>query len=177
MSTRKTISRLYGAEWPYPLRDGIGLRFSGYPADPASFCEILEDFGCPPPAAHRVLRDLETGRERCVTVVAYINVGQMMELLVGSGVSVVIVPPDSASAARTGYNADLDFAAMCLAYDKPVDRSRFSSDDNREIDRRFRQFTESFAAAPHGLGGFSYFAETTWRPPPPDPVDTDTPSP
>ncbi len=164
----KRIREKFGdlvTSWEHPTELGIGLSMTGVPTDPKALVLILEDFGCGPPAAHRILNLLLDGGTKVTTVTWSINVQKVAERLSAIGVNVTIAAPDPQARHRVHLDHEVDVAAMQIASGLPAPEGL---DPERLVlaNQRGTALHESLKRYPCGYGGFSGVA-----PLPPDIID------
>lgn len=164
----KRIREKFGdllTDWEYPTELGIGVSMTGVPTDPKALVLILEDFGCGPPAAHRILNLLLDGGTKLTTVTWSIDVRKVAERLSAIGVNVTIVAPDPQAGQRVPLDHKIDVAAMQIAAGLPAPEG-LEPEHLALANQRGAALHESLNRYPCGYGGFSGVA-----PLPPDVID------
>jgi hypothetical protein len=153
----KRIREKFGnlvTSWEHPTELGIGVSMMGVPTDPKALVLILEDFGCGPPAAHRILNLLLDGGTKVTTVTWSINVQKVAERLSAIGVNMTIVAPDPEAGHRVRLDHEIDVAAMQIAAGLPapggLDPAHLAL-----ANQRGAALHESLKRNPCGYGGFS----------------------
>lgn len=147
---RPQFNAFFTDPWPFSPLDGVGLAFVGAPSDPVAFIQLFQETGCSPPAARRILDELEAGRTKYATVVATINFNDLGEKLKGLHVEMRIVPP-----APNPSDQRMDRAALAMIQGKPYDMSEFSPPELELVQLIYAQTLHSMARVPYELGRFA----------------------
>ena len=74
-------------------RNGVGLRFDGYPTDEKRFYWITAQEGCHPKAAKRILDRIRLNGYDLLTVMSRLNFDWITDTLSEIGVKVTIIEP------------------------------------------------------------------------------------
>lgn len=150
------FGKCYTGDWPYESSAGVGLSFQGVPTDYKKFLDIVMGESCNPVSARRILKILESGEKKYVTVMDGLNFEYIWESLKEIGVTMEVTPPYEYE--KEGYdyiqkNSEIDRAVLETIKNK--DNSVDLKDINIEIyEERLKATRESLEVQPHNFGRY-----------------------
>ncbi|WP_434716233.1 hypothetical protein [Paraburkholderia sp. A3RO-2L] len=144
------INRYYdGSDWPYEC-GGVGISLEGAPTDVGAFLDLLHAESCNPPAARRILADLEAGLVKRTTLMSSLDFNRIGDSLAALGVRMRVIPP-IVPAVPIAVDAE-----VLSRYVGQQPRPMESEEQEQLVASRLSQFDESIAARPHDFGPFEW---------------------
>jgi hypothetical protein len=149
------INRYYaGEDWPFE-ESGVGISLEGVPNDIGAFLDLLHSESCSPPAARRILAELEAGLIKRTTLVSSLNFNGLGDRLAALGVRMRVIPPKQPA-------VPIAVDAEVLARHVGHKHTRMESKDLEAlVVSRQVQFDNSMKARPHDFGPFEWFRNVT----------------
>ena len=150
------IDRYYGGtDWLFEEESGVGISLEGAPTDVEAFLDILHRESCNPPAARRILADLEAGLVKRTTLMRTLDFNRIGESLATVGVRMRVIPPKRPEV-PIAVDAEVLFRHVGQS------PSRMESEElERLVVGRLAQFDNSVAARPHNFGPFEWVRKET----------------
>jgi hypothetical protein len=150
--TMKRIHRYFdGVEWPYNSGEGVGISLEGAPTGVEAFLDILHRESCSPPAARRILADLEAGLVKRTTLMnGGLDFNQIGDRLAAVGVRLQVIPP-----VAPAVSDEVDKEVLLRHVGKAPGQME-SEELEQLVVGRPAQFDRSVAARPHNFGPFEW---------------------
>ena len=146
---RPRFGAFFTGPWPYESSAGVGLALSGVPTDAVAFIELMQDLSCNPPAARRILDELQAGGCKRTTVMPGLDFEYLGTALAALGVRLDIIEP--AEPAKQALDEEV-FARVRGQADR---NEGFTPDELAEIERRVSAMRRSLEALPVGFGPYA----------------------
>jgi hypothetical protein len=145
------INRYYdGTDWPYEC-GGVGISLEGAPTDVGAFLDLLHRESCSPPAARRILADLEARLVKRTTLMSSLDFNRIGDSLAALGVRMRVIPPITPPVPIM-----VDAEVLSRHVGAPP-RAMESEELEHLVASRLAQFDESVAARPHDFGPYEWF--------------------
>lgn len=145
------IHRYYdGTEWPYEEDGGVGISLQGAPNNVGAFLDILHGESCNPPAARRILADLEAGLVKRTTLTNLLDFNRLGDRLAAVGVRMRVIPPAVPAV------LDVVDSEVLFRHIGTPPRQMESDELEQLVLDRLAHFDSSVACRPHHFGPFEW---------------------
>lgn len=150
--SRPKFGAYFQGDWPYLADKGVGLEFCGHPIDAGAVVEVLQEHGCNPVAARRLISAVSAGEAFRTTVSASLSFSEIGDALAAQGLRMRVIPP-----ARTEPDvvSERDYYVLFRAFGHPAQLPAKLEDEQEALDARVPEFILSFQAIPASLGRFT----------------------